>query len=58
MYFQHGETALLTACGGGQLDIIEYLHSKGANLNAVDKVRVNFQRTPLNFQLSIRDTTE
>ena len=39
LYLQQGETVLLMACGAGQLEIVEYLHSKGANLNVLDKVR-------------------
>ena len=39
LYLQHGETVLLMACGARQLEIVEYLHSKGANLNVLDKVR-------------------
>ena len=45
MYYQHGETVLLMACGAGQLEIVEYLHSKGANLNVLDKVCNDFFHT-------------
>ncbi len=30
------------ACGAGQLEIVEFLHSKGANLNVLDKVGPGF----------------
>ncbi len=34
---------LLSACGAGQVEIVEFLHSKGANLNVIDKVRPSWE---------------
>ena len=37
-YLQHGETALHMAASGGHLEIVKYLHEKGSNIHATDKV--------------------
>ena len=38
LVFQHGETLLHVAASNGQLDVVKFLHDKGADLKVVDKV--------------------
>ncbi|XP_023236489.1 osteoclast-stimulating factor 1-like [Centruroides sculpturatus] len=39
---RHGETAVHIASGLGQLEILRFLHSKGADIFRVDSVSSNF----------------